>query len=191
MKQTGPRQWLLVQASSGFFRTGNKQGPCNLREAPRPGVSLRGCYPNTPFVYFFGPAHELKAPYRRSHHIQPPRLLTLVPTISSARRCPRNSPSGCCTSSRSCGIPGGIRCAPWAQPAGYTAVAPDTNRYDGSNFPHVMQDQYTGAACRRQHRPLIKSLGEKHLFVVAHDRGLMIAGSMCLFRQDMVKRWPR
>ncbi|KAF7080712.1 hypothetical protein CFC21_084744 [Triticum aestivum] len=71
--------------------------------------------------------------------------------------------------------------------AGYRAVAPDMRGYGGSDAPPGGPDQYTALHVVGDLVALIDSLGEKQVFVVAHDWGAMIAWSLCLFRPDRVK----
>ncbi|XP_037459656.1 epoxide hydrolase A-like isoform X1 [Triticum dicoccoides] len=71
--------------------------------------------------------------------------------------------------------------------AGYRAVAPDMRGYGDSDAPSGGPDQYTALHVVGDLVALVDSLGQKQVFVVAHDWGALIAWSLCLFRPDRVK----
>jgi len=72
--------------------------------------------------------------------------------------------------------------------AGYRAVAPDLRGYGGSDAP-ALDDagQYTALHVVGDLVALIDALGEKRVFVAAHDWGALMAWSLCLFRPDRVR----
>ncbi|XP_044961717.1 epoxide hydrolase A-like [Hordeum vulgare subsp. vulgare] len=71
--------------------------------------------------------------------------------------------------------------------AGYRAVAPDMPGYGDSEAPSAGPDKYTALHVVGDLVALIDSLGQKQVFVVAHDWGAIIAWSLCQFRPDRVK----
>lgn len=71
--------------------------------------------------------------------------------------------------------------------AGYRAVAPDLRGYGDSDAPPGGPEQYTALHVVGDLVALIDSLGEKQVFVVAHDWGALTAWSLCLFRPDRVR----
>jgi pimeloyl-ACP methyl ester carboxylesterase len=70
--------------------------------------------------------------------------------------------------------------------AGYRAVAPDMRGYGGSDAP-ADPGQYTALHVVGDLVALVDSLGEKQVFVVAHDWGAVIAWNLCMFRPDRVR----
>lgn len=73
--------------------------------------------------------------------------------------------------------------------AGYRAVAPDLRGYGDSDAPAVADPgQYTALHVVGDLVALIDDvLGEKQVFVAAHDWGALTAWSLCLFRPDRVR----
>ncbi|OEL33354.1 Bifunctional epoxide hydrolase 2 [Dichanthelium oligosanthes] len=72
--------------------------------------------------------------------------------------------------------------------AGYRAVAPDLRGYGGSDAPAAGDPgQYTALHVVGDLVALIDALGEKTVFVAAHDWGALTAWSLCLFRPDKVR----
>ncbi|CAN6347393.1 unnamed protein product [Urochloa humidicola] len=72
--------------------------------------------------------------------------------------------------------------------AGYRAVAPDLRGYGGSDAPAAGDDagQYAALHVVGDLVGLLDALGEKKVFVAAHDWGALTAWSLCLFRPDRV-----
>lgn len=73
--------------------------------------------------------------------------------------------------------------------AGYRAVAPDLRGYGDSDAPAVEDPgQYTALHVVGDLVALLDDvLGEKQVFVAAHDWGALTAWSLCLFRPDRVR----
>ncbi|TKW21126.1 hypothetical protein SEVIR_4G182600v4 [Setaria viridis] len=72
--------------------------------------------------------------------------------------------------------------------AGYRAVAPDLRGYGGSDAPAVEEPgQYTAMHVVGDLVALLDALGERKVFVAAHDWGAVTAWSLCLFRPDRVR----
>ncbi|XP_051203619.1 epoxide hydrolase 1 [Lolium perenne] len=70
--------------------------------------------------------------------------------------------------------------------AGYRAVAPDLRGYGGSDAP-PSSEQYTALHIVGDLVALVDSLGEKQVFVVAHDWGAVMAWHLCMLRPDKVR----
>lgn len=72
--------------------------------------------------------------------------------------------------------------------AGYRAVAPDLRGYGGSDAPAVGEPgQYTALHVVGDLVALLDALGERKVFVAAHDWGAVMAWSLCQFRPDRVR----
>lgn len=71
--------------------------------------------------------------------------------------------------------------------AGYRAVAPDMRGYGGSSVPDGGPEQYTALHIVGDLVALLDLLGEKQVFVAAHDWGALTAWSLCQFRPDRVR----
>jgi pimeloyl-ACP methyl ester carboxylesterase len=71
--------------------------------------------------------------------------------------------------------------------AGYRAVAPDMRGYGGSDVPDGGAEQYTALHVVGDLVALLDSLGERQVFVAAHDWGALTAWSFCLYRPDRVR----
>nr|CAB3465660.1 unnamed protein product [Digitaria exilis] len=73
--------------------------------------------------------------------------------------------------------------------AGYRAVAPDLRGYGGSSGAASAEDpgQFTALHVVGDLVALLDALGEKKVFVAAHDWGALTAWSLCLFRADRVR----
>ncbi|KAJ1292000.1 hypothetical protein BS78_02G359600, partial [Paspalum vaginatum] len=106
---------------------------------------------------------------------------------------PPARPRCCCsTASRSSGTPGATRCARWPRPATApwrpTCEATATRRArpptTGDGDP---AGQYTALHVVGDLVALLDALGEKRVFVAAHDWGALTAWSLCLFRPDRVR----
>ncbi|KAL6619497.1 hypothetical protein ACP70R_034636 [Stipagrostis hirtigluma subsp. patula] len=75
--------------------------------------------------------------------------------------------------------------------AGYRAVAPDLRGYGDSDAPGGgaagSEQEYTALHVVGDLVALLDALGEKRVFVAAHDWGALTAWSLCLFRPDRVR----
>ncbi|KAK3140396.1 hypothetical protein QOZ80_5AG0400320 [Eleusine coracana subsp. coracana] len=71
--------------------------------------------------------------------------------------------------------------------AGYRAVAPDLRGYGGTDVPEGGAEQYTALHVVGDLVALLDSLGERRVFVAAHDWGALTAWSLCQFRPDRVR----
>ncbi|TVU18532.1 hypothetical protein EJB05_34637, partial [Eragrostis curvula] len=71
--------------------------------------------------------------------------------------------------------------------AGYRAVAPDMRGYGDTDVPEGGPEQYTALHVVGDLVALLDSLGEKQVFVAAHDWGAVTAWSLCQFRPDRVR----